>query len=144
MGDGRVVVAEVGRSALAAAREIAVPGGWATAVGETVAAGVGKPAERANRMTAGELAQPGGKPVPAGGAPEPANVEDGTPRRMLAMDPADHVLVVTSRFRFLLISWRQLQSYGDGPRRPCSGGDQPFPLSAHQLAPTAELWRTGG
>jgi hypothetical protein len=113
MGDGRVVVAEVGRSALASAREITVPGGWVTAIGGTVVTGVGNPAERANRATGGELAQPGGKPVPAGGAPEPAKVEDGTPRRVLAMDPADHVLVVTSRFRFLLISWRQLQSYSE-------------------------------
>ncbi len=80
--DGRVSVAEVARSALAARREILLPDG---------------------RARDGKAAD----------ARDVAEATGGTPRRVLAMDRDDHVLVVTSRFRFLLVSWRQLQSYGE-------------------------------
>ena len=91
--DGRVIVADMARSALAAGHEIALPAGG----GPTP--GAGKAAEGAD-----------GAAEAAGAV---AAAPDDTPRRVLAVDPGDHVLVVTSRFRFLLVSWRQLRSYGE-------------------------------
>ena len=87
--DGSLIVTEVARSALAARRDIALPHGSGPAPGR-------EPTDGA-----------------AAGAGAATTERDGTPRRVLALDPGDHVLIVTSRFRFLLVSWRQLRSYDE-------------------------------